>query len=56
MEFEKRGGRKLKNLNVAIAPKRKRKSRRGGKRNARAIKMKKLAINPDNLTDVLTND
>jgi hypothetical protein len=51
-QFEKRGGEKLEELNVPIAPKRKRRSRRGGKRSAKARKIKKLALQPDILNDM----
>ncbi len=51
-QFEKRGGEKLEELKVPIAPKRKRRSRRGGKRSAKARKIKKLALQPDILNDM----
>jgi hypothetical protein len=54
IEFEKRRGRKLKDLKIPIAPKRKRRGRSGGGgEECSGKKIEKLALQPDILKGVL---
>jgi hypothetical protein len=55
-EFERKGGRKLGSLGVAVAKKKRRRGKRGGKRTLRTRMAKKYSWKPDLSKDILATE